>query len=239
MKVLIIDLETTGLDPKEGAEVIEAAAILYDAQNKGILAQISTLFPVLENKAQSVNRISPELSQQMNHWCFWSIIQTWIDQSTGVAAYNADFDFSWIRQLQLVDNLPPEKCFCLYKDFEWPQNQKSCKLIETALNHEVPITTCHRALADCSLVAATLSKIDDLPQRLSEAMKRSQEPKLEVKALVSYESRNLAKSEGFYWNSSKKSWLKDIPESELANLNYPFSTKILTKKEFGIVVSRV
>jgi DNA polymerase-3 subunit epsilon len=234
MKLVIIDLETTGLDPNDGAEVIEAAAILYDAENKGILAQISTLFPVLENKAQSVNRIPAKLSQQMSEWCFWSIIQNWIDESTGVTAFNSDFDFNWIRQLKLVERLPSEKCFCLYKDFEWPQNPKACKLVETALNHGVPITTCHRALVDCNLVAATLEKIDDLPHRLSKAMKRSQEPILEIEALVDYESRNLAKSEGFYWSPSKRSWLKDIRESELANSNYSFQTRILARKDFGI-----
>jgi oligoribonuclease (3'-5' exoribonuclease) len=238
MKILIIDLETTGLDPNDGAEVIEAAAILYDAENKGILAQIATLFPVFENKAQSVNHIPAKLSQQMSQWCFWSVIQNWIDQSTGVAAFNSHFDFNWIRQLKLIEHLPPEKCFCFYRDFEWPQNQKACKLVETALNHGVPVTTCHRALADCSLVAATLEKIDDLPRRLNEAMKRSQEPILEIEALVDYESRNLAKSEGFYWNPSKRSWLKDIPESEFANLNYPFRTKILTRKNFRIAAQK-
>ena len=60
-KVLIIDTETTGLKPADGAVVVEVGAILFDVELRDVIAQISFLMPTLVNEAEHVNRISPGL----------------------------------------------------------------------------------------------------------------------------------------------------------------------------------
>ena len=40
-KILILDTETTGLDPADGAVVIELAGILFDVELRDVIAQCS------------------------------------------------------------------------------------------------------------------------------------------------------------------------------------------------------
>ena len=59
--LLIIDTETTGLDPKRG-QCLEVGAILFHAPQRAVLAQHSFLLPVETNAAESINRIPADIS---------------------------------------------------------------------------------------------------------------------------------------------------------------------------------
>ena len=54
--LLIIDTETSGLDP-EAHHCLEIGAILFDVPSRQILAQMSCLLPVESNAAEAINRI--------------------------------------------------------------------------------------------------------------------------------------------------------------------------------------
>jgi DNA polymerase-3 subunit epsilon len=60
--LLIIDLETTGLKPETDSP-IELGAILYSIPDHCTIQQISTLFSVMDNPAENINRISAKASQ--------------------------------------------------------------------------------------------------------------------------------------------------------------------------------
>ena len=53
--LLIIDTETTGLDPKQD-HCLEVGAILFHAPRRAVLAQHSFLLPVQDNSAELINR---------------------------------------------------------------------------------------------------------------------------------------------------------------------------------------
>ena len=59
-QLLILDTETTGLDP-EVDQVLEVGAILFSVPQRAVLAQLSFLIPVESNAAEPLNGIAPAL----------------------------------------------------------------------------------------------------------------------------------------------------------------------------------
>ncbi|WP_139324954.1 3'-5' exonuclease [[Limnothrix rosea] IAM M-220] len=115
--LLIVDVETTGLDPKED-EVIELGAILYSVKEACTLQQFSTLFPVTQNPAENINKISPQASQQLDSQGitpFILLTKNWIDQADYLVAHNAQFDRQWFGRNFLVQVNKP--WLCTYDDF--------------------------------------------------------------------------------------------------------------------------
>jgi DNA polymerase-3 subunit epsilon len=217
--LLIIDLETTGTNC-EVDQVVEVGAILYSVPMACELQQLSTLLPVAQNPAQPINRISAQASQIINPALFepcLRLLDSWIDQADFMVAHNAEFDRDWFGK----GHLPPihKPWLCTYRDFIWPKNERATSLINTALNHGVGVSSAHRALTDCQLIARLCDRVKEsgeLEQILTTAIARSQEPVLTIMAKVSYDNRELAKQSNFRWNSDTKQWLKSIKRSDLA-----------------------
>jgi DNA polymerase-3 subunit epsilon len=149
--LLIVDLETTGLNPKT-AHVIELGAILYSIPHHCVIQQFSTLLPALENSAENINKISPSATQIVTDFnLLINQFQIWVDQADYLIAHNAKFDKKWFGNgiLPIID----KPWLCTYEDFIWPKNNKPTSLVKTALNHGITVGTSHRALSDCQLIA--------------------------------------------------------------------------------------
>ena len=56
---------------------------------------------------------------------------------------------------------------------------------------------------------------------------RSKSPTRTIKAIVSFDEKDLAKSAGFFWNPQSKSWLLEIKECDLENSAFDFQIDIL------------
>lgn len=220
MKLLIVDTETTGLNPEQDL-VIEVAAILYSVENKTVLQQISTLLPVSENNAEHLNKISVAASQLVEV-DFSNILWHMGANADFIVAHNAAFDNQWFDDIRLpsftykdVNGSVPWICTC--SDFEFPYQQRQGQsLVELAVLHDVPVVSAHRALTDCQLLASIFSNIDDLKERILLAA----EPRHEYAALVSYDHRELAKINGFRWNPERKQWIKRMSKRQLENLPF-------------------
>ncbi len=230
--LLIIDLETTGLMPDK-FQVIELGAILYSVPHHGVIQQMSTLFPVSENPAEPINRISVDACAAASdrYHLMLPVFQQWVDAADYVVAHNADFDRQWFGYPPLPAIHKP--WLCTYQDFIWPMNTKPTNLVATALNHGIGVSAAHRALTDCQLIAALLDRVEayqvgHLEQLLKRAIQRSQEPRITVIAQVSYDNRDLAKALDFRWSAATKQWIKTLRKSELEqeSLTYPFEIMI-------------
>jgi DNA polymerase-3 subunit epsilon len=223
--LLIIDLETTGLDPKKD-QVIELGAILYSVPQACVLQQLSTLFPVTENPAEKINHISPKASQLVDDFALpLQQFAQWLTKADYLIAHNVSFDRQWfgMGHLPKVD----KKWLCTYDDFVWSKNAQPTSLINTVLNYGLGVSNAHRALTDCQLIAALFDRVGESGELLPlimEAIARSEEPKIEAIAKVNYDNRDLAKEWGFRWNSKTKTWSKKIRPSDLAkeSPSYPF-----------------
>jgi len=136
--LLILDLETTGLDPSCD-RVIELGAILYSIPHRCVLQQLSTLFPVQSNSVEAVNRIPAAAAQSITEAEVRTVLdqfQQWFHRTDYVVAHNASFDKKWFGQGVLPIISKP--WLCTYDDFRWPKNKKPVNLGQTALNHGTP-----------------------------------------------------------------------------------------------------
>lgn len=232
-RVLILDTETSCLDPKEGA-VLEVGAILYSIQN-GTIAQFSAVLSVpdgIVNEAEGTNRIDVGLLEEtmpesMPGWervapfCLNSLLE----QSQAIVAHNAQFDREWMQGFG-----GDKPWLCTMNDFNFSRANGMRGLVNIAVNYGVPVVSAHRALTDCQLIAGIFDQIrafgdgdDDLD--LDALVALAMRPKVLVQAIVSYEDREKAKDAGFNWDAPYKRWIRRMAVEDIARL--PFHTRII------------
>ncbi|MGB7275923.1 MAG: 3'-5' exonuclease [Geitlerinemataceae cyanobacterium] len=216
--LLIIDTETTGLNPEDD-RVIELGAILYNVDYQTVLHQISMLCPAPENPAEKINRIPssvlPTIEPNLQRWMLLTFEQM-VKHASYAVAHNAEFDRQWFddRHLpKLMKEDRPMQWLCTMDDFTWPrQNRPGESLVTLALAHGIGVSSAHRALTDCQLIAALFDRMDK--DQLSELIAAAARPKYLFKADVSYDDRQLAKDAGFKWNPDRKMWTRKMVEED-------------------------
>lgn len=224
MKVLIIDTETTGLNTKCD-RVIEIGVILYSVPHRTTLFQFSTLLNAPGNAAEHINRIPPAvlpeicINTQQN---FINTLQQLAQAASYVIAHNAAFDEQWFddTHLPVLTNVSAEplKWLCTLDDFIFPQQTRQGEnLVSLALNHGIGVSSAHRALTDCQLIAALFDRMDNLEEMIRRAIR----PKALYKAQVERKDKDLAKTAGFRWNPDNKTWTRRMATADTVNLPFP------------------
>jgi len=204
--ILILDTETTGLDPAKG-KVIEIGAVFYNISTRSIISQVSTLCYAEDNAAYDVNRIEvdslkktpPKIEAHAK-----LLIREMMMEADAIVAHNAPFDKKWIETI--VDfqeaslNTP---WVCTKSDVIWPVRKGiPLNLIHICADLGVPITSAHRALSDCLLLVNALECIEDIEYFLD----KSGKGRIIYHAEISYEQRQIVKDAGFQWDNAKKVW---------------------------------
>ena len=217
--ILILDTETSGLDPAAHA-CLEVGAILFDVASRSVLAQQSFLLPVDTNAAEPINRIPAAVTRLPQPWSEglrW--FQLLVEAADVLVAHNAAFDLQWFGR----GALPPleRPWLCSMEDIRWPadrQLRSRPSVRDLALAYGVPVWAAHRALTDCIYLAEVFARCDDLETLLI----RGLEPRRLVRARVSFEERHQAKEAGFRWNDPiKGAWTRRLSERECSELTFP------------------
>jgi DNA polymerase III subunit epsilon len=216
-KILIIDTETTGLKPEDGAVLIEVGAILFDVELREVIAQLSFLLPVEENAAEHVNRISPELTTKGEalEYPMLTAFRAMAVEADYAVAHNAAFDSQWFFNEPLG-----LKWICTMDDVKWPKNTKRGRpsVMSLALDYGVPVWSAHRALTDCIYLAEVMKREPRLRSLLVEAL----EPQKVFVSKLPYERRQECKDAGFIWNQIvPRAWAKKMRPSEAEALTFP------------------
>jgi DNA polymerase-3 subunit epsilon len=218
--LLIVDLETTGLDPNK-EQVIELAAALFDVKHRSVVCSTSFLFPCEENPAEEINHIPASLTRVASPWRTGLILLTeLLAVSDALIAHNAAFDRQWFGKGCLPVIWQP--WLCSMTDFEWGSRGAN-GLRDLAVNHGVTVAKAHRALADVELVAGVLASREDLEELLEEAVK----PKITIAAKVTYDRREEAKTRAFQWNRLTRRWEKKMTREAYQRSSFPFGTFVV------------
>ena len=217
--ILILDTETTGLDNKKD-DCLEVGSILFNVKNRSVLAQQSFLLPVEINNAEKINNIPAEitrlpqpLSEAIKY--FESLVRV----SDVIVAHNAEFDMKWFG----LNKLPQieKQWICSMDDITWPvdrQLKTRPSVRDLALAYGVPVWNAHRALTDCIYLAEVFKRCRELEKMLI----RSLEPKVLLRAEISYEKRHLARNAGFRWNDAiKGAWSRKMSRRDMEKLEFP------------------
>lgn len=217
--LLILDTETTGLDP-ETQHCVEVGAILFDVQSRAVLAQQSFLLPAETNAAEPINRIPAVVTRLPQPWkqaLLW--FQNLLGAADVLVAHNAAFDRQWFGRGELPAVTQP--WLCSMDDMRWPadrQLRSRPSVRDLALAYGVPVWAAHRALTDCIYLAEVFARCEDLEQQLLQGL----EPRQLVRAKVSYDDRQLARDAGFRWNDPiKGAWARRMSEREIQELSFP------------------
>ena len=113
--LLLIDTETTGLDPAHG-ELCEVGAVLFSVPHRAVISQLSFLRPVLCNAAAAINGIDPLLTQLPQPASEpLALFLAMAQQADAFLAHNAAFDRQWIEPLlpaDLLGGTRPWICSC-------------------------------------------------------------------------------------------------------------------------------
>jgi len=195
--LLILDTETTGLDPRDH-HCLEVGAILFDVSEREVLAQQSFLLPVETNPAQTINHIPARATQRPQPWNEGlRYLEALLNAADLLVAHHAAFDRQWFGH----GRLPAVKVpwLCTMEDVPWPadlQLRPRPSVRDLALAHGIPVWSVHRALADCIYIAEVFRRREDL----EELIRLGLEPRMLMRAQVSYDQRHLAREAGFRWN---------------------------------------
>jgi DNA polymerase-3 subunit epsilon len=213
--LLIVDVETTGLEPGD-AKLVEVGAVLFDVQQRAVLSQVSTLLPVDENPVERINGIRAEMTQGVGDAVreqALALVQTLAGHADAYVAHNAAFDSKWLPELT------ERPWICTMEDVRWPKAKKGHpSVMSLALDYGVPVWAAHRALTDCTYLAQVMEREPELEQLLKAAM----EPREYYVSLLPYDRRQECKAAGFVWDRQvPRAWSKKLSASEAAALPFP------------------
>jgi DNA polymerase-3 subunit epsilon len=227
--ILIVDVETTGLDPGID-KPCEVALALFDVEHLAIVAQVSYLLPVLNNPVAAINNIPASLTTaipRLDIVLGAAASNLWREADV-VLAHNAAYDREWFERFDLmgepVDDRP---WLCSMSDFRWkaPGLRENPSLTDLALAHGVPVWAAHRAAPDVVTLASILSKRHDLAALVEDA----RTPQFLYEAMVSFAQKDKAKEFGFRWSAHgyDKAWTRFLRAEEAAVL--PFGCQQLIR----------
>jgi len=220
--VLIVDVETTGLD-RATNDVIEVAAVRYSLLNYAVIdAFSSVLYTKHPNGAEPINHIPQGLLSQptMAATVAWDIVSDMAHASGAILAHNADFDRQWIPEgrTTILDKPWIDTCNAV----SWPKESKTgSSLINLALDHGLGVVDPHRALQDCLLLARLMTRCHEMGHDVRAILAKGLRPQVLVEAVVSYADRDKARDFGFRWDQQTRRWLRKLAAEDCKDLPFP------------------
>lgn len=227
MDILILDTETSSLDPATGL-LLEVAFARYSLAH-GLVGVRSTLVrhtTLPDDFGYDVHGIARDLliGERPSVADAGTLVYgaaTQAAESLPIVAWNADFDRAWFpaqaQTLPWVDAM----------DLDWPRKSTSRSLVATALAHGVGVVSAHRALADVMTMVALFDRAQELGVFLPDMVAKGLRPRAKFQAVVSFDDRDKAKAEGFRWEAETKRWLRTMAVEDAASL--PFETREVTR----------
>lgn len=224
MILLGVDVETTGLSPKDDS-IIELGAVLYDTKYEAPVAMLSALIkPVIEKPLEpiitKITGITDEMLQEhgQNTENVADAFMELAEQANFMVAHNAPFDKSFVDAL--IDDVMGRGDLDELQDKHWidtsvdlPIDKELCRhtnLLYLAAYHGIINPFSHRAVTDVLTMLQVLSKYD-----IDTVIGRSKSPAFKIWCTPGFHGKDAPKAAGFRYNPEDKSWFKNVKEYDL------------------------
>jgi DNA polymerase-3 subunit epsilon len=216
MKILGLDTETTGLNPQTDS-ITEVGLVLFDTEVRvpvrvsGFLVKGGFISEEITRVTGLTNELTAEYGYTQQLAC--KAIAHMALGADYFCAHNAPFDRGFVSEMfrkekmesplkPWIDtrtDLPPEA----YK------KGKSASLKYLCCDHAIYYHA-HRAVNDVLAMLELLSRYD-----LDTICERAATPNVEVRAVVSFDDKQLAKERSYYWKPELKQWRKPMKANEV------------------------
>jgi DNA polymerase-3 subunit epsilon len=210
---LIVDVETTGLNPTQD-KVIELGLIEFRVGTNGVPI-IGSMYSGLDDPKMA---LTPEVSRLTGltdevlsgQTIDWVLVKKLWDRASVVVAHNAEFDRGFLEARTELKG-SQKHWACSVRHIDWrSKNFGSSKLQYLAADHGFANPFAHRALFDCATTFRLVSP------HLSELIESSYEPEYDIIAVGSpFETKDILRQNGYRWDSEQRSWRKRIGARKL------------------------
>lgn len=223
--ILILDTETTGLDPKKD-RLLETAWARYDERHglidcKSWLVRNHTSGP--DNPAEHVNGISSGMlgapGNGTNEFSLRNCVPH-LEDIRCIVAHEAEFDQKWIPHIGC--GMP---WVCSHHDIEWSRNIGTGSLEKLALAHGIGVMPGHRAIYDVLTLVRVFERVAEMGVDVEALITKAMRPKALIQSIHPFADNDTAKARGFSWDGTRKAWTKRIATEDIAALKlaYPFN----------------
>jgi len=222
MNILLLDTETTGMNP-EVDRCIEVACCLYDTTTASPIVSYSSLIKHDANPAEPINRISVKsLLNAPDEWEVWPKVLNLAEKAECLVAHRASFDRLFVNEM-LRDRI----WICSKSDILWPDlrggTMAGDHLVHLSLFYGLGVVSAHRALTDVDIMVRIFTRVAELGFDLDKMLTSAMRPKERFVALVPYEKKDTAKKLGFLWDADRREWYRHMPPEDTPKL--PFQVR--------------
>ncbi len=219
-KICILDLETTGLD-KANDKIIELAVKLVSVDNKtgdlnAILNQYESFQDPeehIDEKVSMVNGITNDMVD--GHAINWDSVEEIMDSADLIIAHNAGFDRAFMDRYLPISK---EKIWiCSVNDVDWLSRGFTSSKQELLCIWHGFYYDSHRAMSDVdALINLITHPSNETNKPVLDLIENASNPIYKVSAINSpYETKDILKSNGYFWNGDQKCWWKNLLLGEI------------------------
>lgn len=244
---IILDIETTGLDP-HADEIIEIGLVKFSFLESGhIVGPIDALQGLFQPKIA----LPPEVSQLtgINNEMLvgqnldLEKIRDFIQDASIIIAHNASFDRRFCEKKWPF--FAAKEWACSLKEINWREEGFSSSHLNVLLNNYGFFHGGHRALNDCYALLKILTLELPISHKniFSTLLKSSIKPTIRISAVGSpFETKDVLKKRGYKWSDggddSPRAWWIDVSE-DAAQSEISFLRKEIYRREVDIPTKKL
>lgn len=221
LRVIVLDVETTGLDPQV-AKVIEIGAReAWVEATSGRLVKVGASFQAFSDpghplSAETIRLTGITDADLAGRSIDVTALANFLKGADWLVAHNASFDRPFVERI--CAQASQQFWACSFEQIDWTSKAFPSRKLEILSIYHGFFVDAHRALEDSDALMHLLSfpRPDGKGTYFKEMFARALEPVVRVSALNSpFETKDILKARGYHWNGKDRVWQRKLLEREL------------------------